>query len=74
MFKKVVIAVADPNKKAMGGIEELKKAVEEVKAKNEALRAQNEKLKLMAEKVIEERVIAYDKDIRNYIAFLTTNF
>mgnify|MGYP003868899371 CR=1 FL=1 len=30
MFKKVVIAVADPNKKAMGGIEELKKAGIEV--------------------------------------------
>ena len=30
MFKKVVIAVADPNKKAMGGIEELKKADIEV--------------------------------------------
>ena len=26
MFKKVVIAVTDPNKKAMGGIDELKKA------------------------------------------------
>ena len=30
MFKKVVIAVADPNKKAMGGIKELKKAGIEV--------------------------------------------
>ena len=26
MFKKVIIAVADPNKKAMGGIDKLKKA------------------------------------------------
>ena len=26
MFKKVIIAIADPNKKAMGGIDELKKA------------------------------------------------
>ena len=30
MFKKVIIAVADPNKKAMGGIDELKKANIEV--------------------------------------------
>ena len=57
MFKKVIIAVADPNKKAMGGIDELKKANIEVECGDSQIEA----------KKINQRFFTFFENKRPYI-------
>ena len=57
MFKKVIIAVADPNKKAMGGIDELKKANIEVEYGDSQIEA----------KKINQRFFTFFENKRPYI-------
>ena len=57
MFKKVIIAVADPNKKAMGGIDELKKANIEVECGDSQIEA----------KKINQRFFTFFENQRPYI-------
>ena len=57
MFKKVIIAVADPNKKAMGGIDELKKASIEVECGDSQIKA----------KKINQRFFTFFENKRPYI-------
>ena len=57
MFKKVIIAVADPNKKAMGGIDKLKKANIEVECGDSQIEA----------KKINQRFFTFFENKRPYI-------
>ncbi len=57
MFKKVIIAVADPNKKAMGGIDKLKKANIEVECGDSQIKA----------KKINQRFFTFFENKRPYI-------
>ena len=57
MFKKVIIAVADPNKEAMGGIDELKKANIEVECGDSQIEA----------KKINQRFFTFFENKRPYI-------